>query len=86
MGERKGEREGEKERGRERGRGEEKGGERRKGSLVVCLGRRNAYVHTKESHEHTVKSARIICLMKMHPGSGPGTSSRKCSMTPIYFA
>jgi hypothetical protein len=22
----------------------------------------------------------------MHPGSGPGTSSRKCSMTPIYFA
>ena len=35
---------------------------------------------------YTVKRARIICLMKMHPGSGPGTSSRKCSMTPIYFA
>jgi hypothetical protein len=34
----------------------------------------------------TVKRARIICLMRMHPGSGPGTSSRKCSMTPIYFA
>ncbi len=33
----------------------------------------------------TVLRARIICLMKMHPGSGPGTSSRKCSMTPIYF-
>jgi hypothetical protein len=41
---------------------------------------------TSICYGYTVKRARIICLMKMHPGSGPGTSSRKCSMTPIYLA
>ncbi len=44
------------------------------------------YTSHATEFSYTVKRARIICLMKMHPGSGPGTSSRKCSMTLIYFA
>ena len=63
QGEREGEKEGEggeREKGREKGRKREReseGGEKRKEmrgereAYVVCLGRRNAYVHTKESHE-----------------------------------
>ncbi len=48
--ERRGERRGERERESE---GEEKRKEMRgeREAYVVCLGRRNAYVHTKESHE-----------------------------------
>ncbi len=35
---------------------------------------------------YTVLKARPICLMKMHPRGGSGTSSNKCFMTLIYFA
>ena len=45
--ERRGERRGEREREGARERRKEIRGER--GAYVVCLGRRNAYVHTRES-------------------------------------
>lgn len=33
---------------------------------------------------YTVLKARPICLMKMHPRGGPGTSSNKYFMTLIF--
>ncbi len=52
-----------------------------------CVCERFIYSQDRSTYflQHTVKRARIICLMKMHPGSGRVKSISKCSMTPFYF-
>ncbi len=39
---------------------------------IIIFPHKSLNEDTSKLHTHSVLRARIICLMKMHPGSGPG--------------